>query len=69
MRERNRPSPPDWAVAELEALRRVETVRLVLDAVALGDWQLDAQVAREIRRLLEQAARWHELAVVLELAA
>jgi hypothetical protein len=60
-----RPPPPEWASAQLEALARVDALRVVLDAVARGDWVLDAEAARELRRLLDAAARWSELAVVL----
>jgi hypothetical protein len=60
---------PEWAEAQLESLVRVETIRVVLDAVAVGDWELSPDVAVELRRLLEQAARWAERAAALSDAA
>ena len=51
-------SPPEWAVAELEALARLGAVREVVGAVLRGELALDEHLAGSITKLAGEAARW-----------
>jgi hypothetical protein len=53
----------------MECLLRVHSARAVLEAVLVGDWPLDDDVFRQLHRLLAAAARWHDRAIALGLAA
>jgi len=58
--------PRQWALAQLEALYRLTSVRSVIDAIAIGDWPIDGDVIRQLAILTEQAGRWAEVAAAFE---